>query len=122
MEVIIGRKFIFEAAHRLPNNMIYGQCSNLHGHRYELFVEIKGIVNEDGWICNFKDIKSIVQDKIIDKFDHACLNDFLEIPTAENILLWIFDELKNLGKDKNYKLNKLELYETEKCYAKIVCD
>lgn len=36
MKIHIGRKFEFEACHFLPGKDIYGECSNLHGHRYEL--------------------------------------------------------------------------------------
>ena len=41
MSVIrVTKEFTFEAAHALYN--YDGQCSNIHGHSYRLFVTVKG--------------------------------------------------------------------------------
>lgn len=120
MQMKVGRHFEFEASHQLPKEEIYGLCSNLHGHRYELDVEVRGTVGKEGWICNFSEIKAIVQKKILDKFDHAYLNDYFEVPTAENIIMWIDATLTKALEGKNYELCRVRLYETSKCYAEIV--
>ena len=60
MKTKIGRKFIFESAHQL-NGEIYGRCGNLHGHRYELTIEIEGEVNQFGWICDFEELDEIAK-------------------------------------------------------------
>ena len=75
----VGRHFEFEASHKLPNDEIYGKCSNLHGHRYELEIEVEGELKESGWICNFSEIKEIVNIAIVEKFDHAHLNQYFEV-------------------------------------------
>ncbi|NLL72986.1 MAG: 6-carboxytetrahydropterin synthase QueD [Clostridiales bacterium] len=119
MRCKVGRHFEFEASHSLPEEGIYGKCSNLHGHRYELEVEVEGQIQKEGWVCNFTEIKQIVNDAIIEKFDHAHLNDFFEIPTVENMARYIFDELSKLFGENEYELSKIRLYETSKCYAEI---
>lgn len=115
----IGRHFEFDASHCLPQREIYGTCSQLHGHRYELVVELCGEVAQEGWIANFSDVKKIINEEIIKKFDHSYINDYIEIPTVENICLYIADHLKSSFENKNLYLSKIKLYETSNCYATI---
>ena len=121
MLIKIGKHFEFEASHYLPQNKLYGKCSNLHGHRYELVVEICGDISNEGWICNFSNISEMVQDNIINQFDHAHLNDYIEIPTAENICRYILERLMNYIKINGlpFSISKIQLYETQKCYCLI---
>ncbi|RME04261.1 MAG: 6-carboxytetrahydropterin synthase QueD [Planctomycetota bacterium] len=120
MRICIGRHFQFEASHQLPQeHECYGKCRHLHGHRYELEVQIEGELNPRGWICDFAELKDIVHRHVIDKFDHQHLNHFFEIPTAEHIALWIFQTLQKALRDKEYQLVKIRLYETEKNYAEV---
>jgi 6-pyruvoyltetrahydropterin/6-carboxytetrahydropterin synthase len=121
-KIKIGRLFKFESAHKLPGEKIYGKCSNLHGHSYSLEVEISGYVNEKGWVCNFSEIKDFVNELIINRYDHHNLNDFIDLPTAENILLQIYNDLRAAFKNKKYKLSRLKLWENEKSYAEIECE
>lgn len=110
--MIIGKTFTFEAAHQLPNDECYGACRNLHGHSYKMFVEVKGDITEFGWVMNFKELKRIVNEQVISKYDHQFLNDFFLIPTAENIVQKIFRDIsKNLP--NHIELEKITLYETE---------
>ena len=67
--------FRFEAAHAL---MGYdGRCRNIHGHSYEMRVTIKGMPIMDdsspknGMVMDFGDLKRIVNEEIIDHYDHA---------------------------------------------------
>lgn len=120
MEICIGRHFEFEACHQLPEAPQYGKCSNLHGHRYELEVVVKGEVNREGWICDFSEVKGIVNEAIINLFDHADLNVYFEIPTAENILQFIYTKLSEAFLHKPYQLSRLKLYETRKCFVELI--
>lgn len=113
----IGKEFQFEAAHYLPNKEIYGKCRNLHGHTYTLIIEIEGNIQEEGWILNFSEFGEIVKKSILTKLDHSCLNDYIEIPTAENIILYIYESLKNGFNNKNIRISKIKLYETKNSYA-----
>lgn len=119
MSINIGRKFEFEACHFLPGKEVYGECSNLHGHRYELEVVAAGEVSKDGWLLNFKDLKELVQETVIAKYDHQNLNDYFEIPTAENVGSDIFITLEKKLKEHNMTLQRIKLNETSNCYVEI---
>lgn len=120
--MIIAKHFEFEASHQLPpEEECYGACRNLHGHRYELTIEIAGKITDKGWVINFKDLKKIVNEKVINKLDHTHLNDSLSmpIPTAENIVKWIAVEIHDDIAALDCFLYSLTLYETSNSYAKM---
>ena len=54
-----------------------GPCRNIHGHSYKLFVTVIGQTNENtestklGMVMDFTDLKSIVNEVVIDVFDHS---------------------------------------------------
>ncbi|MCH7826963.1 MAG: 6-carboxytetrahydropterin synthase [Bacteroidetes bacterium] len=128
--VYVTRRETFNAAHRLynpnysdeENLKIFGKCSNpnWHGHNYVLEVIVKGKVDEStGFVINQKDLKKIIREKVIDKMDHKNLNietDFMQgvIPTSENIVVAIWEQLVN--EIKQGKLYSVKLYETENNY------
>jgi len=117
--MIIGKMFEFEAAHQLPDEECYGQCSELHGHTYKLLVEVQGGINDKGWVMNFKDLKAIVKEQIIDKLDHSFLNKYFKISTAEIMVI----EMANLlhsALPKEVGLYSLTLWETSTSYAKYI--
>ena len=128
--VYVTRRETFNAAHRLynpnysdeENLRIFGKCSNpnWHGHNYVLEVVVKGEVDEStGFVIDQKDLKRVIREKVIDKMDHKNLNidtDFMQgvIPTSENIVIAIWEQLVNEIKQGN--LYSVKLYETEKNY------
>ena len=61
---------------------------------------------------NFEDIEEIVKEKVVDILDHQYLNDIIENPTAEHIIVWIWDALND-----SLPLYELKLYETEGSYV-----
>ena len=128
--VYVTRRETFNAAHRLynpnysdeENLRIFGKCSNpnWHGHNYILEVVVKGDIDEStGFVINQKDLKKIINEKVIEKMDHKNLNietDFMKgvIPTSENIVVAIWEQLVN--EIKQGKLYSVKLYETENNY------
>lgn len=128
--VYVTRRETFNAAHRLynpnysdeENLRIFGKCSNpnWHGHNYVLEVVVKGKVDEStGFVIDQKDLKRVIREKVIDKMDHKNLNidtDFMQgvIPTSENIVIAIWEQLVNEIKQGN--LYSVKLYETENNY------
>ena len=126
----ITRRETFSAAHRLfkpglsdeENLKLFGKCSNpnWHGHNYTLEVIVAGEVDpETGFVMDIKVLKEIIRDNIISKVDHKNLNldtDFMKgkIPTSENIVISIWNEL--VGKITKAKLYSVKLYETENNY------
>ena len=128
--VYITRRETFAAAHRLfkpelsdeENLRLFGKCSNpnWHGHNYTLEVIVTGEVDTDtGFVMDLKDLKEIVRDNVISKVDHKNLNldtDFMKgkIPTSENIVIAIWNELED--KITKGRLFSVKLYETENNY------
>ncbi|MCH7963590.1 MAG: 6-carboxytetrahydropterin synthase [Bacteroidetes bacterium] len=128
--VYITRRETFAAAHRLfrpelsdeENLKLFGKCShpNWHGHNYTLEVIVTGEVDTDtGFVMDLKDLKEIVRKNVISKVDHKNLNldtDFMKgkIPTSENIVIAIWNELED--KITKGKLFSIKLYETENNY------
>jgi 6-pyruvoyltetrahydropterin/6-carboxytetrahydropterin synthase len=115
MKMSVTKRFTFEAAHLLP--MYEGPCANLHGHSYVLEVTVAGIIDRDGMVMDFSTLNQIVK-PIIGALDHSFLNNVVETPTAENILLWIDGKLK----DADLWAEMLTLWETENSYATLLCE
>ena len=119
MVLVIGKHFEFEASHQLPPDKVcYGKCRQMHGHTYKLTVEIEGEPNEEGWLCNFTDLKTIVMDLVVNKLDHSNLNDHIvDVTTAENIVMWIANRIEAPIERLGVKLSKITLYETSNSFA-----
>lgn len=125
----ITKEFLFDAAHRLwrseltdeQNHALYGKCSRFHGHTYRLQVTVSGSVGPDGMIVNFDNLKKIVKDAIIRRYDHAFLNELKEyqnVPvTAENMVQHIFHVLDGILGEQKILLQSVILYETPTSWA-----
>jgi 6-pyruvoyltetrahydropterin/6-carboxytetrahydropterin synthase len=94
--VQIRKQFKFEAAHVLPHHD--GKCSRLHGHSYRIDVAVEGPLQSDGpatgMVVDFDQLSRIVRASIIEALDHRYLNDTIENPTSENIVVWIWKRLE----------------------------
>jgi len=114
----VCRSFHFDAAHFLPNYP--GKCSNLHGHRWTLEVEVEGPVNpESGFVMDFLELKTLVQSRIIDYLDHSSLNILFPNPTAEIVIQWIWSQLEGVISRLDLTLTRLRLYETPDSYVEM---
>lgn len=90
--MIVKQGFRFEAAHRLPHHR--GKCVNLHGHSYRFALVLEAPVDpKTGMTIDFGDIEAIVRQRVLDVWDHRNLNEFLENPTAENIVVELWGKL-----------------------------
>ena len=71
----LTKEFSFEAAHALDG--YDGPCREIHGHSYRLFVTVKGCPADDdtnpkcGMVMDFGVLKSIVNEEVVSRFDHA---------------------------------------------------
>lgn len=114
MTISITKLFEFEACHHLPN--YDGACRNLHGHSYKLEVEIVGGIDEEtGMITDFSNLKRVVQDRILNRLDHSNLNAFFDMPTAENMVKYIFEKMTECYSG----VIRVRLWETSTSYAEI---
>ena len=128
---IIKTEQSFDSAHFLAGYQ--GKCSNLHGHRWRVVVEVcaEELIKEGqlrGMVTDFGDIKEDLQ-KLTDFYDHALIVEtgtlkeatvkaleeegFRMImvpfrPTAENFSRHFYGELKSMG----YQVRAVEVYET----------
>jgi 6-pyruvoyltetrahydropterin/6-carboxytetrahydropterin synthase len=130
----ISKEFIFDAAHRLyredlpfdKNREIFGKCCRFHGHTWRLHVTVCGQVDRHGLILHFADLKKIVTTTIIDRYDHANLNELAEfryqLPTAENMVRHIFRQLEEPLRVHDVKLKVVTLYETPTAWATMTHD
>ena len=125
----ITRRERFNSAHRLfrseltdeENFNMYGKCShpNWHGHNFELFVTVKGEVdNKIGYVTNLTNISKIIRELVIDKLDHKNINldvDFMQgkIASTENLAISIWEVLKKPIEQLNVKLHCIKIQETE---------
>ena len=71
----VTKEFGFAAAHALYN--YDGECSNIHGHSYRLFVTVKGEPisapghPKNGMVVDFSVLKDIVNRRIVEPLDHS---------------------------------------------------
>jgi len=105
--VILRVEFQFNAAHRLP--FYEGPCFHTHGHNYKLLVFVEGPVDpKTGLSIDFVKVKELVREHVLDSIDHNDLNQVLENPTAENVVVWMWRRLQPHLKG----LKEMQLYET----------
>lgn len=140
-KIRITKQFNFETGHALYG--YDGKCRNVHGHSYKLSVTVIGRPITDtshvklGMVIDFGDLKKIVKEEIVDKFDHATVfnknTPHVELakelterghnviladyqPTSENMVIDFAKKIK-ARLPKNIELFSLKLQETETSFA-----
>lgn len=130
---ILKNEIQFDTAHYLSG--YEGKCSNIHGHRYRLVVELASETlhqdgQERGMVADFSQVKTLLR-QIAEQYDHKLLiednadgqavacklaelpNQFAVClvpyrPTAEEMSRDIYRQIKNAG----YPVYSVELFET----------
>ncbi|AZQ59829.1 6-carboxytetrahydropterin synthase [Maribacter sp. MJ134] len=137
----ITKQFNFETGHALYG--YDGKCRNVHGHSYKLSVTVIGTPITDtahvklGMVIDFGDLKKIVKEEIVNKFDHATVfnknTPHVELakeltdrghnviladyqPTSENMVIDFAAKI-TARLPENIKLFSLKLQETETSFA-----
>ena len=134
----ITKEFRFEGAHALPG--YDGKCRNIHGHSYLMYITVKGEnLNgtnspKEGMVVDFKQLKAIVNENIVDVLDHALImhaasplsqelaqaypNVIMVAfqPSTETLLCW-FAQVLSDKLPQGVELFSIKLYETAGSYA-----
>ena len=105
------RRQAFSSSHRLfsrelgedASRKTYGKCTNVHGHNYVLFVTVRGEVGAaDGMVMNLVDLKTIIQEEVMDQLDHKSIdahpwfNEGERPSTVENVAVFCFERIHAL--------------------------
>ena len=130
--VYLTRVEHFNAAHKLynpkwsyeENEQVFGKCANenWHGHNYELYVTIKGKVNEEtGFLFDAKKLSNIIKSEVLEQLDHKNLNidvAFLQgkMCSTENLAVGIWKQLAP-QLPEGVMLHSIKLYETPRIYV-----
>lgn len=137
----ITKRFSFETGHALYG--YDGKCKNVHGHSYKLSVTVSGKPIDDntnvkfGMVIDFSDLKKIVNEEIVDVFDHATVfnkntphvelakelidrgHDVLLVdyqPTSEMMVIDFAEKIK-IRLPQKIKLHSIRLQETDTSFA-----
>lgn len=140
MKIRLTKTFTFDMAHLLRG--YDGACRNIHGHTYHLEVTVIGTpLNhpghpKDGMVMDLKELKNIVKEKILERFDHSLVLPELDSeelirtlaseghklvtlpfqPTCENLLLYIVETIQH-ELPQDVRLFSVKLYETPSSFA-----
>lgn len=130
--VRVTRRVHFSAAHRLGradwdevrNREVFGLCANpnWHGHNYEMDVTVEGEIDaETGYVLDLKQLREMVEERVLDELDHGNLN--LDVtwlsgvnPTTENLVVAIWHRLAESIPD-GVRLARIVLWETPRNYV-----
>ncbi|MBI9015800.1 MAG: 6-carboxytetrahydropterin synthase [Phycisphaerae bacterium] len=129
--VLVTTKYELAVAHRLYNPQWsdeknydeFGKCANPAGHGHNYIVEVTIAGNPDpttGQVANISQIEKIVNDNIVEPFDHKNMNadncEFDSIrPTVENMSMVFWNILKD--KFDGVELHKIKVWETPTTFA-----
>lgn len=130
--VRVTRRMHFSAAHRLGreewtaerNRQEFGLCANphWHGHNYELDVTVEGEIDaETGFVLDLKELRELVEARVIRGVDHRNLN--VDVPwlggvnpTTENLVVAIWRQLVDVV-PPSARLHRLVLWETPRNFV-----
>lgn len=136
--MLITRRVEFSASHicsdpgrnEADNRAIYGDEANPngHGHNFVLEVTLKGEPDPvTGMVFDLKQLKEILNQAIVDPFDHRFLNYEVPpfdsvIPTVENMAIEAFRRLKDKLAGSECRLHSVRLYETADLFVEVCGD
>lgn len=93
MNLSVVKEVTFDCCHML--SAYDGACADLHGHTYKLQIELSGPqleapIAKAGMVLDFKDLKKIIKEQVMDKMDHALIISALPFRghAEEDLLTW----------------------------------
>tara|TARA_A100001201_G_scaffold99966_1_gene86046 strand:- start:670 stop:1065 length:396 start_codon:yes stop_codon:yes gene_type:complete len=121
--ILITKKYHFYAGHR--NKSAGEKCGRLHGHTYDVEIDLKFEKMQNGITMLFSDIDKVIE-PIIKSFDHYFLlwekddlcdmldlanEKYVKLPfetSCENLAIWIFNLIK-----KELPIDEIRIQETK---------
>ncbi len=115
-EFLLKTHLHFAAAHRLRGYQ--GDCEQLHGHNYKVEIEVLATgLDEVGMGVDFRAIRAAAAE-VVSVIDHRLLNEippFTEVnPTAENIAVYIYEQLGGTLDSERARVHAVTVWETER--------
>jgi 6-pyruvoyltetrahydropterin/6-carboxytetrahydropterin synthase len=136
----VTKRFNWEMSHALLD--YDGLCRNLHGHSYLMYATVIGepLDNEShpkyGMVIDFSDFKKLINELIVERFDHSVVLNKKEMidklntahpmferlilldyqPTCELMVADFANQIQAILPE-NLSLHSLRLYETATSYA-----
>lgn len=110
----IGRVYCISCGHRLS----LAKEELFHGHNYRIEVAVEGEVDpKSGLIIDCHGLDAFVE-PILQRLDHQTLNNvFDDVPTVENLTLWIGQRLWRQLKQTGSTGLRLRVWETDRIFA-----
>ncbi len=71
-------------------------------------------MNQYGVIMDFDDMDQTVRTRVLDVFDHMHLNDVVDNPTVENLVINVWDRLRD-----PLPLTEVTLWESRRSWARL---
>jgi 6-pyruvoyltetrahydropterin/6-carboxytetrahydropterin synthase len=147
--ITVTKEFSWDMSHMLAGHE--GLCKNLHGHTYKMHVEVSGlngVLKDDnpsskGMVIDFKHLKEVVKNSIVDKLDHGFMywsnstdevehqianilkmnnRKVIEVgyrPTAEEMVSNFYQILSEKLRALDTELISIKLWETPSSFAEI---
>jgi 6-pyruvoyltetrahydropterin/6-carboxytetrahydropterin synthase len=91
MAFVIGKQFSFAAAHHLTGLPAGHKCSRLHGHTYQVEVQLTSpALDGPGFVADYQTLEPLGR-YLQAELDHRDLNEVLPFqPTCENLARHLF--------------------------------
>ena len=109
----VRREFAFRAAHHLPS--YGGEPEPEHEHDWQLVITCEAPVGPEGMALDFHALDGTVEERVIGRVRGGDVNAVVPVSSAENVALWVFDELEGV-----FPLVEVAVMEAEGCWA--ICD
>ncbi len=120
----IGKRFRFEAAHRLPGLPEGHKCGRPHGHSYTVEVVLTaGEMTPPGFVTDFGDLTPF-RAYLDHELDHRDLNEVVDFPpTSENLTEYLAGWfMTNVEPSIPGRLVRLRVSETADTWAEFTPD
>mgnify|MGYP001216051780 CR=1 FL=1 len=127
--IAIAKTWVISASHQLKHLAPDHPCARLHGHNYEITLEVRSkrdnaMSRETGFIIDYHDLDDTFGAWLMKAWDHRHLNEVLgsesgKATTAEHLSVTLFAKAVELlrKRDDTVRVVSVMVRETPKTYA-----